>query len=63
MGVAPPTVTVAIGVPTVAVEIALVGLLRGGLRVGVIDATGVGVHIGVTGSSVGGGQICSLTVN
>lgn len=63
VGVAPPTVAVAIGVPTVAVEITLVGLLTGGRRVGVIDAIGVGVHIGVTGSSVGGGQICSRTVN
>jgi hypothetical protein len=65
VGVALPGVDVAIGLPIVAVEVALVGLITGGVRVGVRDITGVnvGVHVGVMGLAVGGGQIWSLTVN
>lgn len=64
VGVAVSPVAVAIGLPDVAV-VTLVGLLTGGIRLGVMDVTGVnaGVQVGVTGSSVGGGQICSRTVN
>jgi hypothetical protein len=65
VGVAPPKVAVAIGLPIVDVEVALVGVLTGGARVGVREVTGVnvGVHVGVMGSGGGGGQVCSLTVN
>jgi len=65
VGVASPTVAVAIGLPVVGVEVALVGVLTGDARVGVRDVTGVnvGVHVGVVGSGGGGGQVCSLTVN
>lgn len=65
VGVALPAVTVATDVPDVDVGIAPVGLLTGGVRVGVRDTAGVkvAVHVGVMESGVGGGQLCSLTVN
>lgn len=60
VGVRLPTIGV-VGVLTVAVEVALVGLLTGVVRVGVIN--GVGVVVAVTALGVGGGQTWNRIVN
>ena len=61
VGVGLPATGVEIGVLTVAVEIGLVGLLRGTVKIGVVD--GIGVMVGITVLGAGGGQVWRLTVN
>ena len=61
VGVGLIIVGVEVGPPTVDVEVGLVGLLTGGVKVGVVDGVGVGVLVNVATAS--GGQVWSLTGN
>ena len=61
MGVRLPSTGVEIGLLTVAVEVVLVGLLRGAVRVGVVN--GIGVMVGTAVPEAGGGQAWRLIVN
>jgi hypothetical protein len=61
VGVGLPSTGVEIGLLTVAVEVVLVGLLRGAVKVGVVD--GIGVMVGIAVLGAGGGQVCRLIVN
>lgn len=60
---------VGVGLPAelsaIGVEVALVGLLTGGRRVGIVDDVGVkvGIPVGVAILDTGGGQVWSLIVN
>ena len=61
VGVGLPSTGVEIGLLTVAVEVVLVGLLRGNVMVGV--ASGIGVMVGTAVPEAGGGQAWRLIVN
>ena len=56
-------VGVEVGPLTVDVEVGLVGLLTGGVKVGIVDGVGVGVGVLVNVATGSGGQVWSLIGN